>query len=112
MLKSMLAPQETHRLIRIWVNAEVDRNLGRKKDSPNKWSARSKYDCRVMYTEGVEFYMCRYYAILFQPEHRAIHRTNQRLSAMPVITKILNNSKQCSMGWKDDRQATKSHMEF
>ena len=59
-----------------------------------------------MYTEGVEFYMCRYYAILFQPEHRAIHRTNQRLSAMPVITKILNNSKQCAMGWKDDRQAT------
>jgi hypothetical protein len=31
MLKSMLAPQETHRLIRIWVNAEVDRNLVRKK---------------------------------------------------------------------------------
>ena len=29
MLKSMLAPQGTHRTIRSSVNAEVDRNLGR-----------------------------------------------------------------------------------
>ena len=82
------------------------------KDSPNIWSARSKYDCRVMYIEGVEFFMCRYYASLFQPEHRSIHRTNQRLSAMPLITKRLNNSIECSVGRKGDRQATKSHMEF
>ena len=69
-----------------------------------------------MYTEGVEFYMCRYYASLFQPEHRAIHSTNQRLSAMLVITKILNNfqwvgrtiGKQQNPRWNSNTEVTSS----
>ena len=85
------------------------------KDSPNIWSPRSQFDCRIVFIRadrhgnGIS-----HVSILggsISPEHLVIHRQKQRVSTMSSTTKRLKDYKMFN-AWQERQPATKSHMDF